>query len=478
MSKILLINPPLFKSEIYVRGAAATAGLNPPLGLAYLAASLQQAGHECTIYDGVAQPSSLEETCRKAQQYDIVGITVVTAYFKRVKELILAIRSQCSPCPVIMVGGPHVTAESSDLLQAGADFGIIGEGELTSVELVKWIEDGKNAETLSDIRGIAYVGSDGEIVRTQKRPLIQNLDEIPYPARDLLPMHLYSTSPARGLVAPSHALLISRGCPGVCSFCDNNSFGHKIRYHSPERIVDEMFLLRDKYGANHIQFFDDNFTTNKDMALTVCEMLISRGFNRCFSIQSRADCIDAEILAALKRAGCGYVSYGFESGTQRVLDHICKNETIEQMYNAVKLTKEAGIKVRGFFIFGFPSETMEEMKQTLNFAKELDIDMASFTLLCPFPGTLDYKRAKASGTFDPFFYKKMILTEFNLPKEPIYTPAGISSEELLEFHKNAYSSYYLRPLFILKHLLSIRSFSELWSLAKGGYTIIANALSK
>jgi radical SAM superfamily enzyme YgiQ (UPF0313 family) len=476
VKKVLLINPPVWRDEIFARGSAATASLIPPLGLAHIASCLRQKGHFCEIYDGVATPLKLSDLCKKAQGFDVVAITVVSAYYLRVQQVIKAISKQCTPRPIIVVGGAHVTAKWDELLYEGADYAVIGEGELTAVELLNWIDSGQNRAFLDNIAGIAYLDEEGKVCRTAKRRLIENLDDLPMPARDLLPMNLYRGTPARTDSFPSHSLLTSRGCSGVCTFCSHKSFGKMVRSFSPDRIVEEFFELRDVYGANDVAVWDDNFTANKDNVYSVCNKLMLNKFDKSFSIESRVDSVDEGMLKILKKAGCNFIAYGFESGSQRILDYIHKRETLEQMRRTVELTKRVGIKIRGYFMFGFPTETIDEMQKTVDFARELKIDVASFTLMVPLPGTVEYTRAQKSGSFDPYFYKKSILPEFNFPSKPVYTPAGMEPDQLLRFHRKAYNSYYLRPSVIMDRILKIHSKNDFFVLAKSGITIIKNAL--
>ena len=475
MSKILLVNPPIYKHELFARGAAAAASMLPPLGLAYIAACLQRAGHVCEIVDGMVAPVSLDKICEKARSFDVIGITIVTPFYLRAKEMIDALRRN-NPGQPIMVGGPHVTADYEEVLRDGADYAVIGEGEYTTVELVDWLGR-KDSAQLSEIQGIAFLDEDNALVKTAKRPLIADLDDLPMPARELLPMHLYNNTPSRATAFPSHSIMVSRGCPGVCTFCNQQTFGHKVRTFSPQRIVEEIELLINQYGANDIAIWDDNFTANKAVAMEVCQRLIDSGFNKSFSVESRADNVDEELLRKLREAGCEYIAYGIESGSQRILDYVHKRETLEQLERVVEKSKKAGLKVRGYFILGLPSETADEIRQTIAFAKRIGLDTASFTLMVPFPGSVDYKRAQKSGTFNPKYYRKSIVEDCNFPKRVIYTPEGMTPDELISLHKKAYNEFYLRPWFILKNVLQIRSVDELMVLVKGGYTLIKNALT-
>ncbi len=475
MVNVLFIHPPLTKEELFSRGSHASASLIPPLGIAYIASYLTQYNYECRILDGVAEPLSFQEIFEIARAYDVIGITVVSTYAVRAIELIHALKSSGISSPII-VGGPHVTAIPESLLKRGADYAVIGEGEITMHELLESISGNGD---LKSVKGLAYMVDSGEIVYTEKRPPLSPLDQVPLPARHLLPMHLYKSSIARSTNQPSHSMLASRGCPGVCTFCSKKTFGTKIRYFSVDRIVDEFFLLRDQYGAKDVAVWDDNFVADTEIVLSVCKQLVQKQFNTPWSVEARIDVMNREVLEALKKAGCTYIAYGIESGSQRVLDHINKKITKEKIAKVVKLTKVAGILIRGYFMFGLTTETLEEMKETIKFAIELDIELASFTLFVPLPATGEYRRALKSGVFpDPEYYHHSIIPEFNFLKEPLYIPEGITPKELLSLHRQAYNRYYFRPQVLLRKLLSVRSKDQFVSMLNGGRTLIKNFFSK
>ncbi|GFK93827.1 2-hydroxyethylphosphonate methyltransferase [Fundidesulfovibrio magnetotacticus] len=465
MAKVLLIVPPLAASELFTKGAESTASKLPSLGVAYIASYLRAHGHEPAVYDGIAQPRPLEEVARSMHGYDVVGLTALSSYATRCIELMQAARREGVRAPIV-AGGPHVTAMPGHLLGFGADFEVTGEGEITMLELVEHLA--RSGKDPSGIKGLAYL-DDGKVRHTGRRPLVDPLDLLPLPARDLLPMHLYSTSPARSRNYPSHSMFTSRGCPGICSFCDHRTFGSRVRHFSLERIVEEFFLLRDRYGARDVSVWDDNFTSDKELLFNVCESLNRGGFGLTWNVESRINLVDREILRTLKGAGCSFIAYGIESGSQRMLDHMKKGITKEEIREKVRITQEVGIPIRGYFMVGLPGETEEDIRQTIAFAQELDIDIATFTMFLPLPGTLDYKRALRTGSFqDPEYFLHGIIPEFNFLDKPVYVPGGISPERLLELHQAAYKGFYMRPRMVLKHLLSIRSPGEFLSLAKSG----------
>jgi len=473
MGKILLIQPPIYREEYCARGSSHTISVLPPLGLSYIASYLIQHGHECEIIDGMAIPWKIEDIVEKTFSFDIAGITSVSTLASRANQLIKSIKERNNKIPIIF-GGPHATVLPEVCLEKGADYVVSGEGEITMLELVNTLEAGKD---INEVKGIAFL-RDGKLIKTPGRDLIENLDTLPLPARDLLPMNLYRSSQARSKRQPSHSLLTSRGCPGTCSFCNKRVFGTGVRYFGPDRILEEFFLLRDKYGAQDIAIWDDNFVTNHNIVHTLCDELIKKKFDKTWSVEARIDHVDRELLKHLKAAGCDFIAYGIESGSQAVLDRMNKKINLEQIRDAIKTTKETAISIRGYFMMGMPFETLEDMEKTIKFAIELNIDVASFTLFIPLPGTLEYRRAKETGIFvDPEYYLHNVYPEFNFPDAPLYIPEGISEKELLRKHKSAYDRYYFRPEFLLKTILSIRSTEDIMRYTKGMLNLLRNALN-
>ena len=474
MAKILLIQPPIYISEYTARGSAHTLSILPPMGLAYIAGYLREHGHICEIVDGMATPFSLDILTNKASSFDVIGITAVSTFAKRVNEIIGVLKRGKVKAPVV-VGGPHATVLPESCLRNGADYVVFGEGEITMLELVNALASGNPVDNIS---GIAYL-NDNKFHRTPARRIIENLDDIPLPARDLLPMNKYRSSEARSKKQPSHSLFTSRGCPGNCSFCNKMIFGSKVRYYSVDRIVEEFFLLRDTYGAQDLAIWDDNFLADRNVAHTVCDSLIKNKLKRTWSIEARIDSVDRDILLHAKEAGCDFIAYGIESGSQKMLDSMNKRITLEQIRQTIKMTKEVGINIRGYFMMGMPNETVEDMDKTISFAKELDIEVASFTLFVPLPGTIEYRRAMKTGTFvDPEYFLHDVYPEFNFPSAPLYIPDGMTGEELLEKHKSAYNKYYFRLPFLLKSALAMRSFQDIARNFKGMLNLLSNAFMK
>lgn len=469
MSKVLLINPPVYFDEQYVRGAKNVGEILPSLGLAYIAAYLENSGHQVRIIDGMAEKKTVGEIASEAKSFDMVGITSITHFVPRAHETAAAIKQVDNDIPIIM-GGPHPTVLPFEVLEdKNVDYIVKGEGELTTLELVDAIAGKRD---VGKVLGVAFRKS-GKAVFNGDRPMIRNIDELPMPARHLLPMELYFSSEARSKDKRAFSMITSRGCTGNCSFCSNKEMFRRVfRAHSPERVVDEMEVLVDKYKAKEIDLWDDNFMLVKDRAMKVCDLMKERGIDVDWVAQGRVDAADYELLKKMKDSGCFFVGYGVESGSERILKDVGKNETKDQIRRAFELSKKVGMITRGYFMLGFVGETLDEMDQTIEFAKELDPDIATFTLLTPLPGTIDFERAQKEGEFDKDYYKKGIIPEFNFLDKPVYVPKGITAEQLMQVHRSAYRRFYLRPGYVLNQIKGVRSLQDIVRLANGALVIL------
>lgn len=430
--KITLINPPSHNAELFSIGIKA-----PPLGLAYLASMLEKSGHEVKIIDAPALDLSIPQIkdILSKDQPEIIGITASTPMIHDAYNVARAAKEVC-PNSTVILGGPHPTFLPIETLQEcpSADIVCIGEGEETIVELAETI---KGKMDLSGVRGIAFRTRDGRIVRTEPRPLIRDLDSLPFPAWHLLSMDKYTVLGKKAVICH---VMSSRGCPFQCIFCSSSRvFGKKYRARSAKNVVDEIEFLVSEYNPGSIEFSDDEFTLNQKRTEEICSELKRRGIDIAWACGSRVDTISRSLLRKMREAGCSFIYYGIESASQRILDFIKKGITIEQIKRAVEMTKEAGIKMMGSFIVGFPDETREEIKSTLHFPKKLNIDYVQFTIATPYPGTELYEMAKREN---------LLLTEdwsWYTTLRPVMALKNISVKELQRLIKRAYISFYLSP---------------------------------
>jgi anaerobic magnesium-protoporphyrin IX monomethyl ester cyclase len=319
------------------------------------------------------------------------------------------------------------------------------------------------------VKGIAY--RDGGItVMTEPRPLIDDLDSIPFPSRELLPpLDKYRPSPASCKRRPQATMITSRGCPYHCAFCDRSVFGNRPRTRTPPNVVDEMELLAREYGAREIRFWDDMFNINSQRVMGICEEILSRRLDIPWTCQARAGHMSPPVLEAMAKAGCWQVDYGIESGNQTVLNTIMKGQTLDQVERVVKMTRKAGIGVRGFFMLALPGETESTLCDTIEFAKRLDLTSAVFHITTPFPGTTLYDIARKSGELrsDVNFDAYML----GFSEEVPYVPKGLTAERIKDIEYLAYSQFYLRPSFLLKRLLEIRSVTDIQRYAHAFLTV-------
>jgi radical SAM superfamily enzyme YgiQ (UPF0313 family) len=354
------------------------------------------------------------------------------------------------------------------------DIGVLGEGEITFLELMRKLRDADgmlDRLDLASIDGIIY--RDGEdLVVTKPREFIKDLSQLPLPARDLYPpLSAYHPTPASYRRLPLGHLLTSRGCPYQCNFCDRKIFGTKYRKNSAEMVVAEIEELVKRYGAKEIKFYDDIFILDRARFFKIFELIRSKGLEFPWTCHSRVDNLDMELLREMKRMGCWQILFGLESGDQHNLDLLKKGFAIAKAREAVEMAKREGFSIRADFMVGFPGETKESLRKTVEFAKSLRIDVAHFNVFTPFPGTDLYQLALKEGKIlhsDYDSYRMHSAKEARLP----YVPEDFTEEELKRMAVKAHKEFYLRPRYVLEQAMSIRSVTDLARYAGGLRAIV------
>jgi radical SAM superfamily enzyme YgiQ (UPF0313 family) len=380
--RVLLVNPYYPITEIP----------SPPLGLAFLAGALEQAGVEVRVLDLVVFPHTRKRIDEALGDFvpDLVGVTSVTMTFYDAVRVLEDVRRFAPDVPTVM-GGPHVTFAARESLEAvpSLDAVVLGEGEETLVALARAIDAGRSWE---HIPGLVY--RDGQTVRaTAPRTRLSDLNALARPARHLLPMGRYH---ALGLVV---GMTTSRGCPERCIFCVGRKMGGPgVRFRDPAEVADEFGELAG-LGFHQINVVDDQFTTKREHCLAVCQEIIDRGIKSSWTSFARVDTVSPEIFQKMHEAGCIMISFGVESANAEILKTIRKRITVDQVRRAVTLCGEAGIAPQVSFILGLPGETPETIEESANLARELHQLGVSpgFHLLAPFPGTEVRERAEALG---------------------------------------------------------------------------------
>ncbi|HVN67890.1 MAG TPA: radical SAM protein, partial [Candidatus Sulfotelmatobacter sp.] len=469
---IVFVNPPLSLAERY--GVTfKSGGETPPLGLAWLAAVCRKNGFEPLIVDGPALHLTAQQTADKVLSYkpDYVGLTAANISIERAGQIAEFIKNAASDKIKIIIGGPHLTSVPERTMQLFPhfDIGVIGEGEVTIVELLQALAGGRGPE---QVKGL-IIRKNGALLRTGVRPLIQHLDELPMPAWDLLPdLKTFYCPPVHTVKCFPAALLVpSRGCPYQCTFCDRSVFGNRYRIFSVDYVIRMVRDLYDNYGIREIQFRDDNLTVNRQYLTELCTRLLAEPIKICWSCVGRVNTIDPELLRLMKRSGCWSISYGIESGSQRILDEIKKGTTLAQIKQAINWTAQAGISTVGFFMAGLPGENAESMAATIKLVKELPLSEFHMTFFTPHPGTAVYPIADHYGVFTED-WKKM--SEWY----PVFIPTGLTKEELVKYVKRANATFYFRPRIIVNYLKKIKSWRHLAVYFSGFLSFMQSLLVK
>ena len=379
----------------------------PPLGLAYIAAVLRENRHAVQIIDRdlLLRKNKLdfEKTDRDTEELivnfnsQIVGFSATTPNISDVNSFSMNLKN-IFPEMKTIIGGPHCAGEPTLTLEIcrGIDIIVRGEGEMIMLD----IANGINTERIS---GITYRKNDGTIASNPERSLIDSLDTLPFPARDLLAMEHY-TRPSRfisrNLSFRTTHVFTARGCPYNCYYCAGPLIGRrKVRYHSPQRVVSEIEELINKYAVEAIYFAEDMFLSNKSRAIEILSLFIEGGIHKkiVWMAQISPQVAKPELLTMMKEAGCIHVEYGFESGSQRVLELMNKKTNVGKNKKIARYTREIGLRFQGNFIVGYPGETEKDFKQTISFIRRTKPDSVSLNLFMPLPGTQIYKVLKEKG---------------------------------------------------------------------------------
>lgn len=390
-------------------------------------------------------------------QPDYLVVNIASTTFENDMS-VFEIAKEILPNIITIAKGAHFLTYNTDVLYKYKvlDLVIVGEVEETLKEILE-------EKPYEKIKGLCY--RDGFMAKfTGTRPFIKNLDKLPFPARHLVNNDLFRRPDNNKAQA---VIEVSRGCQHYCFFCLATPVaGAKVRYRSPENVVEEIKECVQSYGIKNFVFWADNFTSEPQWVKDLCEKIIESGLDITWSANTRADIQDEEMIDLMYRSGCRLVSMGIESGSQFILDKIGKKITIENIRNAVKLFKESKIKIYAYFVIGLPWDNEQTIEETILFAGFLNSDFVSFYTAVPLPGTRFYKFAKEnnlfkeSDSFEGAYYSPTINT------------MCLSKERVFELHKNAVRRFYLRPKYILKAISNIRSFAELKNYIKMGLSIL------
>jgi len=451
--KILLIIPS--QKQIYGKKISSPY---PPLGLLMIGAILKEMKQDVKLIDVDAQNYNNTKLIDSIKDYnpDLVCLTCVTPTFNAASH-IARITKENSSAKVVL-GGVHPTIAAEECFKnPDFDFLVVGEGELTIKELINCLEKGE--KNFKGIKGL-WSRNSQEIIKGELRLLIENLDDLPFPAWDLID-DLSRYQPPDALHSPVMSIMTTRGCPFGCIFCCSKQiFGRRYRTRSKDSIIAEIRYYIEKFGVKELHIMDDVFTLNKNRTIEICRAIQQANFNLALSFANgiRADSIDDEVLQVLKDTGFQDLGFGVETGDDDILKSIKKNTTKDSMRRAFKMAKKFGFNTWGFFMIGLPGETKETIKKTINFAIELDPDFAKFLILKPFPGSEVFNILNQQGCIKDFNYDN-----YGVYTAPVHGFDGLDPRQMLKWQQWAYIRFYFRPKKIVSHLLKIKSFTQLKS---------------
>lgn len=469
--RILLINPSLRQAVTgqYQEEAEKQRGVYPPLGLLYIAATLEKNSHQVKIIDcdieGNEAENKIEKTCQDFKP-QMVGFYAMTWSYQQAKKLAKK-NKEIDNKIITIIGGPNMTCLPQYSLEFGDfDFGITSEGEETIIELIEKLE-GKNNLELDQIRGLVFKKND-QVIINPPRPLIQDLNTIPFPARHLLPIEKYFDVFSR----EKHfaTIIATRGCPFNCTFCDRkNRMGRSWRKRSPENIYQEIKEIIDQYSIREFMFFDDNFIIDKQWAYQVCEKL--KPLNIIWECRERVDMVDEPILKAMKEAGCYRIRFGFESGDNQILKVLKKGITVEQSLKCAQICKKIGMEIYGYFMIGAPEETPQTIEKTIDLALKIDPSFAIFSKTTLIPGSELFDYGVETGQIKKDYWPRFLLGQ-ETNGAPTLSTKELPEKLVDQYVKKADRKFYFRLSFILKKLFSIKDWHHLISQAKIGFALI------
>ena len=420
-------------------------GVLPPLGLAYIASSLEEAGHKVDLIDAIALCLSKEEVSERIEQFDpeLVGITAMTPTFHGALE---AARIAKIHNKKTLIGGVHMSIYAEETLSyEEVDFGIVGEGEETIIELCSALEEGRD---YNSIQGLCYKLDDG-LIKVSGPRIVMNLSKLPMPSYHLLPMEKYSSIIG---MTPVSTMMGSRGCPYQCGFCYKTPSDKKYRTRSVENIVDEIEFLIENYKIKEVMFYDDIMP--RAYARDLSNEIIKRKVKIFWQTPQRVNLVNPELLKLMAKSGCHILRFGVEQGDPEMMQLVEKRITVDQVHKSFRDANAAGIKTFAYFIIGYIGETEQTMQATIDLAKDLNPTYVMFTKAVPLPRTPLMTQSVSEGLVDPEYWRKYTL---GIRQAPM--PNLVPNAEKWVAH--AYRSFYLRPSVIMKRLLSIRTYHDI-----------------
>lgn len=480
--RIMLINPPNTMEDVLGKASVFVSELDP-LGLLYIAAVVEQEGHEVIVLDAYIDRLGLKGIMEEVERAkpDVVGISCLTSNGAAVYEIGKRIKAGGVK---VVLGNVHASIFYEIYLNHNcADAVVHGEGEYAFRDICRRYDEKKG---LDGIPGVSWHNGK-EIVNNAPPEIILDLDSLPFPARHLVPKEKYAVGKLNNFIYVNKGnktirqMFTSRGCVYACNFCvvhrDRN-----FRAMSPARVVDEMEMLVRDYDVGYVFIMDSLFIAQKKRVQQICEEMIKRRVNIKWGCEGHVNIIDENTLGWMEKAGCYEMHFGIESGVQRLLDNVKKGTKLAGIEKSIKMVKRvSNIKVAGLFMLGMPGETLEDSKTTVEFAKHLPLDFAQFSITVPYPGSEMFETLSREGRLDTGLrpggnvdldvWRRYSAHSGFSDNEPIYVPEGMTADDLKKMEKYALRSFFLRPSQIISQMkrIDLKNIDEVFRAAKAAF---------
>jgi anaerobic magnesium-protoporphyrin IX monomethyl ester cyclase len=438
--------------------------IQPSLGLGYLAAAIRK-DHDVRILDCIKEGVPIGKFAKYIKDHDpdVLGLQCYTFDIHFIKEA-LKIAKSCRSDMVTVIGGPHPSAEpdsTMEILGDSLDYLFMGEAEIGFLGLLKELQGG--GKNLASIPGLVW--NDKGSIRKNPKSVTEDLDSLGIPAWDLIQPQTYPEAQHGAFFRnfPIAPIMVTRGCPYPCTFCAGGIVaGKRIRKRSVDSVIDEILMLKNVYGIKEFHIIDDNFTMDREYAKTLLRRLKELDLGMSWAVPNgvRMETLDEELLNLMKETGLYLISLGIESGSDKILKFMKKGITTEKIRECIARIDKCGIDTAGFFILGFPTETEETIRQTIDFSVELPLKRANFFTYLPFPGTESYEMLVASGEIHDVDWEKFYFTN------AAYVFPALTRNRLKALHRIAFAKFFLRPHIIVYHIKSIMSFRHFLFLLK------------
>ena len=472
MAKVFLIHPYVPMELQYGSKYRWAGAVLPPLGILYVAAVLEKAGHTVEVLDANALQTAAADVVKRvsAAAPDVVGMTGTSLSFG--ENLVIArLLKEVKPDLPIVLGGVHAQGSPDVAVSYGCfDYVVPNEGEQTMLDLVNAVADGRDPKTC--VEGLYYLDNDNKPQSTGAGHLVDDLDTLPFPARHLLPdMGLYHQKSFGYRLRPHTTMFTQRGCPYRCTFCSSSKqfrevFNKKIRVHSIDYVKEELAHLQKNWGIKEIYFADDTFNLRKKRVHEFCDMLIENFPDLKWSCNFEANICDEDLLRHMREAGCWLIQIGVETGNADVMKVIDKGITLDQVRYTTDMAARHGFAIKTSFILGNPTETPETVEETIRFAQSLPVHYVTFSMMAPLPGTYFWNTADKYGVFDRTAYDKFSMAS------AAFVPNGLTADYLRKKQQEAHRRVYLRLDMVRRHMKMIRSAEDVMRYAKGAATLV------